>query len=224
MLARAVATECNVPFISLNSSILESKWWGESPKLLSAAFKLARKRLAPCIIFFDEIDGIGRTRTESDQSCVYSFKCELLRNLDGVDTQKELPVMVIACTNCIDSLDPALRRRFARVIKIEKPNEKERLDILSKLTLHEKHKQKDILKKVAIASEGLSGADLASLFNEASISRMRSTNLEQEIENGNVKNNKDLIDKMGGLTWEHWKCTGILKSELIYSVEKTGTV
>ena len=112
MLARALASESGVPFVALTSATLESRWYGDTPKLLASAFRLARDEWQPCILFMDEIDGMGRKRSDLDQACVYSFKTELLRNMDGV---QDAAVVVLACTNCPDSLDPALRRRFARV-------------------------------------------------------------------------------------------------------------
>lgn len=222
MLARAIASESGVPFISLHSSALESKWWGESPKLLSAAFELARTELAPCIIFFDEIDGVGRHRSENDQSCVYSFKCELLRNMDGVDTDANAPVIVLACTNCKQSLDPALRRRFGCSIHIGNPNEDERFDILSKLvetpsatastTVDTDNTRVDVLRKVAALSNGLSGSDLTSLYEEASMHRMQAVDIASAIKEGGILNGEDLLREMGELTWEHWELPGMLHS------------
>lgn len=136
MLVRALATDSGVPLLSMHSAVLESKWFGESSKLLSAAFYVARAELAPCIVFFDEIDGFGRARSDSDQSCVYSFKCELLRHMDGIDcaaSSAHSAVVVIACTNCVRSLDSALRRRFTKTIEVGRPSEVERFDILRKL-------------------------------------------------------------------------------------------
>lgn len=210
MLARAVASESNVPFIALHSAALESKWWGESPKLLNAAFTLARKELSPCIIFFDEIDSLGRTRSEMDQSCVYSFKCELLRNIDGIEDSSQTPVIVMACTNCVQSLDPALRRRFGRVIRIGRPSENERYDILKKLTRKEQKVCCATLRRVAAASDGMTGAELTALYSEATMSRMDKTDVETKIESGVIKSGEDLIHHLGDLTWDHWASGGRL--------------
>ena len=206
MLARAVATECNVPFLALNAADLESKWWGESAKLLSAAFNIAHTTLAPCVLFFDEIDGIGRGRSEGHQSCVYSFKCELLRNMDGIDNDPSVPVIVLACTNCVSNLDPALKRRFGRVIHVGNPSEKERYDILYKLTRDEPKSDRKMLKRVAQATSGMSGSGLASLFKEASLSRWKDVDLEREITSGGIKSKDDLLKKIGVLTWHNWTC------------------
>ena len=84
MLARAAARAGGAALLALSAAALESKWWGESPKLLEAAFRVARDELAPCVLFLDEVDGLGRARSEADQACVYSLKCELLRQLDAL--------------------------------------------------------------------------------------------------------------------------------------------
>lgn len=208
MLARAVASESNVPLLSLHSAALENKWFGESPKMLNAAFTLARKELAPCIIFFDEIDALGRTRTDADQSCVYSMKCELLRNMDGVEGDNNVPVIVLACTNCVQSIDPALRRRFGRVINVGRPDKKERYDILCKLT--QKEASRVLLRRVASATEGMTGADLAALYSEASMCRMSESAIEKNIEKRIIRSGDDLVRHLGELTWEHWAASNRL--------------
>lgn len=212
MLARAVAAEGGVPFLALHSAGLESKWWGESPKLLQAAFTLARTELAPCIVFFDEIDGLGRRRTEADQSCVYSFKCELLRHMDGIQDVSDSPVLVLACTNCAESLDPALRRRFGRAVRVARPDEDERVDILRKLTRGEARTSQRLLRRVARAAEGLTGADLAVLYAEASTKRMESIAIEHEVSNGIIADGSDLVRRLGSLDWTHWAASGRLMS------------
>ena len=202
MLARALASESNVPFLALHSAALESKWWGETPKILQAAFELARKELAPCLLFFDEIDGLGRARNESDQSCVYSFKCELLRNLDGVADTSSAPVMVLACTNCPEALDPALRRRFQRVFKVDKPTRDERFDILWVLVRDEAVVDEEVLGRVATAADGMTGADLAALFADASSARL-DADLARTLQT--VATGADLLAQLGPLAWEHWR-------------------
>ena len=98
LLARAIAHEANVPFISLSLSSLENKYYGESSKLIQGAFSLARK-IQPCIVFFDEIDGLLRKRTDIDQSATYGFKTELLTQIDGMSSKKNDSIFVIGTTN-----------------------------------------------------------------------------------------------------------------------------
>ena len=121
MLARAIAAEAGCPFLALSLSNLENKWFGETSKLLGATFSLARK-MQPCVLFFDEIDGMIRTRNDNDQSAVYGFKTEFLSHMDGIRTNKRDSFIVIACTNCVRSLDPAIKRRLPQQYKIDYPD------------------------------------------------------------------------------------------------------
>lgn len=194
-LARALAAESGVRFLAMHAANLESKWWGETPKLLESAFRLAATELAPCIIFFDEIDGIGRARSEADQSCVYQLKCELLRNMDAV---RGAPVIVLGCTNCASSLDPALRRRFSRTVCIGLPNEEERYEILCKL---EGRRRSKVLRHVSRSTEGLSGADLVSLHTEAAMRRM--DNLDEQTLRC-AASGMDLVRSLGPISSVHW--------------------
>lgn len=204
MLARALASEVGVPFLSLTASSLESKWWGESPKLIESAFKLARGELAPCIVFFDEIDGIGRRRNELDQSCVYSFKTELLRNLDGVDNDADSPVMVLACTNAPDSLDPALRRRLPHTVHVGKPDARARYSILRRLLKEEATVDKSVVRAVAQKTEGFTGSDLSALFARASAIRFREFAMEDVLASGTIRSGTELVQKVGGILAPHW--------------------
>lgn len=208
LLARACAKESGVHFLPLHSAALESKWWGESPKLLQAAFRLARTTLSPCIIFFDEIDGIGRCRSEQDQSCVYTFKCELLRNIDGLDKGGGgAAVTVLACTNCPDRLDPALRRRFPRTIHVQPPTCQERRAILGVVTRGEAFVDEALLDRVAAHTKGMTGADLSSLYSEACAHRLWRTCAHEE-DVGSLTNGLDLVARMAGLTGDDWQHTG----------------
>ena len=196
MLAHAAACEANVPLITLHSAALESKWWGETPKLLDAVFREARTVHAPCIIFMDEIDGLGRVRSDQDQNCVYSFKCELFRNLDSI---VGYPVIVIACTNCPNSLDPALRRRFQRQIEIPPPGLEDRIDILSRLTRSDKISFS--LKDVARRTPGFTGADLTSLYEAATNVRVHSSFHSDMLHE--TQSASSILKRVGPLTMEH---------------------
>ena len=166
MLARAIAKEANVPFIALTLSHLEDKYFGESNKLLSATFSLAKK-IQPCIIFFDEIDGMLRKRSDTDQSCVYGFKTELLNQIDGLTSKKDDSIVIIGSTNHIESLDCAIRRRLRKVYRLDLPNSDERLQII-KLQKQDKPLTNEILTWLTEVSEGCSGSDIADLFKAAS--------------------------------------------------------
>jgi SpoVK/Ycf46/Vps4 family AAA+-type ATPase len=167
MLAKAIAAEANVPFIALGLSALENKYYGESSKLLAATFSFARKR-QPCVLFFDEIDGMLRRRNDMDQSSVYGFKTEFLSQMDGMSTAHTDSIMVIACTNCLHSLDPAIRRRLPKQLHISYPTAAEMVDIF----------ELELGKKTSISREQLarlvrrvrpecSGSDVAATVRQA---------------------------------------------------------
>tara|TARA_B100001989_G_C24549225_1_gene473130 strand:+ start:764 stop:1741 length:978 start_codon:yes stop_codon:yes gene_type:complete len=202
LLAKALAKDANVPLLSLSASSLESKWFGESNKLISSAFNVARS-IQPCILFFDEIDGIGKTRSEFDQSCVSTFKTELLSQMDGVNNKKTDSFVIIGCTNNIKSLDCALQRRFSNQYEIKLPNHLERKDILSILTQNE-HISDNDLHKVSIHTKNYSGSDLDALYNKVSNKR-----LQKEFENedfiSSIKMNKKINYKLSKITWDMWK-------------------
>lgn len=171
MLARAIAAEADVPFISLSLSVLENKYYGESTKLIQATFSLAR-RIQPCILFFDEIDGLMRQRSDLDQSAVYGFKTELLSQMDGMGSKADDSIFVIGTTNNLNSLDAAVKRRLPKVYHVKLPDEAERLQIL-RLKLADEVIASDLVAWVASMSESLSGSDLAELTRRASSFRLQ---------------------------------------------------
>ena len=220
MLARALASESGVPLVALTSAALESKWWGESSKLIEAAFRVARTELQPCILFFDELDGMGRARSEQDQACTYSFKTELLRNLDGVEGDQGAAVMVLACTNCPQALDPALRRRFPRVLHVDKPDARARLSILHALS-KEDAVDAAALEAVARVTVGSTGADLAALYAAASAARFDSaTAMDAALQAG--ADGAELVARAGALGRAHWLSAGVALSAA--SAEAAGSV
>ncbi|HUT22599.1 MAG TPA: ATP-dependent zinc metalloprotease FtsH [Candidatus Bipolaricaulota bacterium] len=171
LLARAVAGEANVPFLSISGSEFVEMFVGVGASRVRDLFKKAKKS-APCIIFVDEIDAVGRQRgaglggshDEREQTLN-----QILVELDGFDANTN--VIVMAATNRPDVLDPALLRpgRFDRRVILDLPDIKDRQAILN---VHSTGKpfDKDInLRKIAERTPGFSGADLANLLNEAAI-------------------------------------------------------
>lgn len=203
MLARAIAAEAGVPFINLGLSALENKYFGESSKLLAASFSLARK-IQPCILFFDEIDGLIRTRSDSDQSCVYGFKTELLNSMDGMLSRKGDAIIIIGCTNVKENLDEAVKRRLPVSYRIGLPNEEERFSILRLLTVDESNVQ--MARRIAKASDGLSGSDLTELWRNASSVRMQrhfaTESFVTRVER--AKDATDVIPHVSAVLWEDW--------------------
>ncbi|MDA4114116.1 MAG: AAA family ATPase, partial [Thaumarchaeota archaeon] len=167
LLAKAVATESEANFISIRGPELLSKWVGESERGVREVFRRAR-HASPCVIFFDDIDALAPTRGMGGDSMVTErVVSQLLTELDGIQALNG--VVVLAATNRIDMVDPALVRpgRFDKIIAIPLPNKEARLQILS-LSLEGKQKDRDVdVETLVEMTEGFSGADLAALVNTA---------------------------------------------------------
>ena len=171
LLAKAVAGEANVPFFSLSGSSFVEMFVGVGASRVRDLFKQAQQ-MAPCIIFIDEIDAIGKSRDsqygggndEREQTLN-----QLLAEMDGFDSSKGL--VVLAATNRPEVLDKALLRpgRFDRRIIVDKPDLKGRIDILK---VHAKDVRMDDtvdFEAIALATSGAVGSDLANMINEAAI-------------------------------------------------------
>ena len=171
LLAKAVAGEANVPFFSISGSDFEEVFVGVGASRVRDLFQQAAK-VAPCIVFIDEIDAVGHTRDNrfgnSDQTLN-----QLLGEIDGFDSSKG--VVILAATNRPEILDKALLRagRFDRRIIVDKPNLQGRLDTLKVHTRKIKLSEDVDLKKIAQATAGAVGADLANLVNEAALRAVR---------------------------------------------------
>ncbi len=174
LLAKAVAGEANVPFFSISGSDFVEMFVGVGASRVRDLFREAAK-VAPCIIFIDEIDAVGRSRdsryggnTEQEQTLN-----QLLGEIDGFDSSKG--VVCLAATNRPEILDKALLRpgRFDRRIIVDRPNLQGRLDTLKVHTRKIKLSEDVDLKKLAQATAGAVGADLANLVNEAALRAVR---------------------------------------------------
>ena len=174
LLAKAVAGEANVPFFSISGSDFVEMFVGMGASRVRDLFKEAAK-VAPCIIFIDEIDAVGRSRDSryggnSEQEQTLN---QLLAEIDGFDSNKG--IVCLAATNRPEILDKALLRpgRFDRRITIDRPNLQGRLDTLKVHTRKIKLSEDVDLKKIAQATAGAVGADLANLVNEAALRAVR---------------------------------------------------
>ena len=174
MLAKAVAGEANVPFFSISGSDFVEMYVGVGASRVRDLFKEASK-MAPCIVFIDEIDTIGKSRDnrmggndEREQTLN-----QLLAEMDGFDPTKG--IILLAATNRPEVLDQALLRpgRFDRRITIDRPNLAGRIATLQVHTRNIKLAEDVNLKKVALATAGCVGADLANLVNEAALRAVR---------------------------------------------------
>ena len=174
LLAKAVAGEAKVPFFSLSGSEFVEMFVGVGASRVRDLFKQASAK-APCIIFIDEIDAIGKSRDNQISSNDEREQTlnQLLSEMDGFDSSKGL--VILAATNRPEVLDKALLRpgRFDRRIIVEKPDLKGREDILR---VHIKHVKTDPdinLHEMALATSGAAGADLANMVNEAALRAVR---------------------------------------------------
>tara|TARA_X000001036_G_scaffold356733_1_gene338836 strand:- start:342 stop:1340 length:999 start_codon:yes stop_codon:yes gene_type:complete len=178
MTARAIAKEVGGFFINVTSDMIENKFYGESQKLVHALFSVCNK-IKPCVIFFDEIDGICGTRNIFDQSHVTSVKTTLLGEMDGIH-KRDPGVIVIGATNRIDNLDSALKRRMRLHIKVPVPDLEARESILSKVVEGEPLNEDIILGEIAKKTEGMSGSDLHELCKLAAQHAMKNKDLDSE--------------------------------------------
>jgi len=173
LLAKAIANESGVNFISIKGAELLSKYVGESEHAVREVFKKA-KQVAPCIVFFDEIDAIAPCRTGGDNTHVSErVVSQLLIEMDGVEELRG--ILVLAATNRIDMVDPALLRagRFDLSLKIPYPDEEALFEILC---IHTRGKPlaRDVnLREIAGSIKGLSGADIELLCQRASLIAIR---------------------------------------------------
>jgi len=172
-LAKAVASESEMNFISVKGSALLSKWVGESEKGIREVFKKA-KQASPCIVFFDEIDAIAPIRgASSDSHVTERVISQFLTEMDGMEELKG--VIVLAATNRMDIVDPALLRagRFDLQLELPIPDTKARLEIFN---IHTKGKPlaADVeLKALADSTDGLVGADIEAICRRASMLAIR---------------------------------------------------
>ena len=174
LLAKAVAGEAHVPFFSMSASEFVEMFVGVGASRVRDLFEEAKKN-APCIIFIDEIDAIGKSRDNSYNSNDEREQTlnQLLAEMDGFDSSKG--ILILAATNRPEVLDPALLRpgRFDRRIIVERPDLKGRVEILK---VHAKNVSLDEtvdLDGIALATSGAVGSDLANMINEAAINAVK---------------------------------------------------
>lgn len=167
LLAKAIAGEAGVPFISATGSSFEEKFVGVGASRVRKLFKKAKK-LAPCIIFIDELDSVAESRYTGKSYSEQTLN-QLLSEMDGFDSRDN--IIVIAATNHIEVLDSAITRpgRFDRQIFIPKPDVIAREEILKIHARNKKFAEDVSLSNIAKKTVGFSGADLQNILNEATI-------------------------------------------------------
>jgi cell division protease FtsH len=195
LLARAIAGEAGVPFFSISGSDFVELFVGVGASRVRDLFDQAKKN-APCIIFIDELDAVGRHRgaglggghDEREQTLN-----QLLVEMDGFETNQG--VIILAATNRPDVLDPALLRpgRFDRQVVVPQPDVKGRLEIIKVHTRNIPLDEKVNLEKIARGTPGFSGADLANLVNEAALLAARKSKLKVEMSDFEAAKDKVLM-------------------------------
>ena len=178
LLARAVAGETGCPFFNINAATLNGPLVGVGSERIRELFKQARKH-APCIIFIDEIDSIGTKRSASPAQTDSSVLNQLLVEMDGFQYDDN-HVIIIAATNRVDELDPALIRpgRFDLHINVPLPNQSAREKILSFYAKKSKLSSLINIQQLAQSTKGFSAAELGGLINRAAILAARRNKIE----------------------------------------------
>ena len=183
LLAKAVAKESEANFIQVKGPSLLSMWVGKSEEGVRKIFERARQ-VAPCIVFFDEIDSLaGKRGVDAGTKVTERVLNQLLAEMDGLEDLND--ILVVAATNRPDMLDPAILRpgRFDKILLVNAPSEKGREGVLNihtkKMPLGEKGKEltnperEKFIKEIAKQTEGYSGADLESIAREAALLALR---------------------------------------------------
>lgn len=183
LIAQAVANEIDAHFISISGPEIMSKYYGESEGQLRQVFEEAEKN-SPAIVFLDEIDSIAPRRAEASGDVERRVVAQLLTLMDGLEERGQ--VVVIAATNRVNAIDPALRRggRFDREIEIGVPSKEGRLEILQVHTRGMPLEEEIDLEQYADKTHGFVGSDLESLARESAMNALRRVmpNLDLEIE------------------------------------------
>ena len=177
MLAKALAHESGATFINLHISTLTEKWYGDSNKLVSAVFTLARK-LQPTIVFIDEIDAVLGTRRSGDHEASGMVKAEFMTHWDGLASANSLGqpqrIMVLGATNRVEEIDEAILRRMPKKFPVPLPASQQRKRILSLLLQDTKIDQDNFdLDYLVKITSGLSGSDLKEACRDAAMVPVR---------------------------------------------------
>ncbi|MBY8982986.1 MAG: AAA family ATPase [Candidatus Lokiarchaeota archaeon] len=186
LLGRAAASECNATFFSTSSSDLLSKWLGESEKLISALFKLARIK-APSLIFMDEIDSIATSRgSGSESGGERRVKTQLLSEIQGIKSDNDKPLLVVGATNRPWDLDNAMLSRFQKRVHVPLPDIEARKAIFK---IHTKGVNMilddDDFIELAVRSEGYSGRDISNICQEVVMLPIRELDISGILEDPN---------------------------------------
>ncbi|XP_058792203.1 spastin isoform X1 [Phymastichus coffea] len=179
LLARAVATQCHATFFSISAASLTSKYVGEGEKLVRALFAIARE-LQPSVIFIDEVDSLLSERKDNEHEASRRLKTEFLVEFDGLPSNPDERVLVMAATNRPQELDEAALRRFSKRVYVMLPDYQTRVTLLKRLLAkHNDPLTDEELNQMSVLTEGYSGSDLTGLAKDAALGPIRELNMEQ---------------------------------------------
>ena len=179
MIAKAIATECKCTFFNISASSLTSKWVGESEKTVKSLFKVAYKKV-PSIIFIDEIDSILSKRSGSENEATKRLKTEFLIQFDGLGSNTNARLLVIAATNRPMDLDEALLRRLPKRVYCGPLDENGRFEFIKKVINRVKTQlSDDDIREIAKSTNDYSNSDLMELCREAAYQPVRELSMEE---------------------------------------------
>ena len=190
LLAKAAATECKAKFFSVSSADLLSKWLGESEKLISTLFKLARKE-APSLIFMDEIDSVATKRGErSESGGERRVKTQLLSEIQGLKSTHDKPMLVLGATNRPWDLDNAMLSRFEKKVYVPLPDLPARAAIFKIHTagVNSVLTDEDFIE-LGVRSDGYSGRDISYVCREVIMLPVRELDMGGLLENSDKEVN-----------------------------------
>ena len=172
LIAKAVAKKAGARFINVDLSQLTSKWYGESLKMATAVFTLARK-VEPCIIFVDEIDGLLRERCSSDYETTCMIKTQFMQLWDGLENDPNASVVVMGATNRPEAIDSAILRRLPATFYIGKPESSDQRGEIFRSILRKENVSGNVdFQRLGEISMGFSGSDIREVCRLASVYRL----------------------------------------------------
>jgi len=173
MIGKCIASQCQATFFSISASSLTSKWAGEGEKMVRALFYQARK-MAPSVIFIDEIDSLLSQRSENENEGSRRIKTEFLVQFDGASVDDNDRILVVGATNRPQEIDEAARRRLVKRIYVPLPEPESRMQMVRQLMNAYRHEiDEDSLAEIGRSTVGYSGSDMFNLCREASMEPLR---------------------------------------------------
>jgi SpoVK/Ycf46/Vps4 family AAA+-type ATPase len=186
MIAKAVATECEATFLSVDAASIMSKWLGESEKLVRELFRVAREK-QPAIVFIDEVDSVASTRSGEETGGERRVKTQVLKEMDGVSTKPDEKILVLGATNRPWDIDEAFRRRFEKRVYLPIPDADARRELFKINTKEIELSQDFDLDRLVEATENYTGSDITMVCREASMQPIRELDISGKITDPSAK-------------------------------------